>query len=333
MVENVSLSLADLLFLSAGAIGLGIYLLVKGGGAVVDGSVYLARQFGIPPMVVGFTIVAFGTSLPELLVSVNANLKGFGGIAIGNVVGSNIANILLILGVTAVLAPLTVKRVEVTRDIVVMLLSTAALVIAMFTGLITRLQGGLMLAALIGYVIYQYLEARKHKLPPPEEVDEADFPNLRACIVALLLGLLGVSLGSEMLVRGTIVSANAIGVPESVVALTVVAFGTSLPELATCILAIRKKELDLLFGNIVGSNVFNILSIIGITSLIAPITVDQHLLGISLYVMVGSTIAFSIWVLATQRLPRVLGALMLLGYVSFIGAEYYFTAVNPAIAG
>ncbi|MBV6633379.1 MAG: calcium/sodium antiporter [Alphaproteobacteria bacterium] len=333
MPDSISLSFADLLFLSAGAIGLGIYLLVKGGGAVVDGSIYIAKQFGIPPMVVGFTIVAFGTSLPELLVSVNANLKGFGGIAIGNVVGSNIANILLILGVTAVLAPLTVKRSEVTRDIVVMLLATAVLVIAMFTGLITRLQGGLMLAALIGYVIYQYVEAQKNKLPPPEEVDEADFPNMRACMMALFLGLVGVSLGSEMLVRGTIVSANAIGVPESVVALTVVAFGTSLPELATCIVAIRKKELDLVFGNIVGSNVFNVLSIIGITSLVAPIAVDPHLLGLSLYVMVGTTVAFSVWVLVTQHLPRLLGIVMLLGYLSFIGAEYYTTAVQPAVGG
>ncbi|MEO0392768.1 MAG: calcium/sodium antiporter [Pseudomonadota bacterium] len=323
MTDSFSLGFADLLFLSAGAIGLGIFLLIKGGEGVVNGAIFIAKEAGLPPMVVGFTIVAFGTSLPELLVSVNANLKGFGGISIGNVVGSNIANILLILGVTAFLAPLTVQRHSCTRDMIVMLLATAALVVVMYTGLITQWQGGLMLAALIGYILYQYREAKQNHEPPPEEVDEADFENMGACILALLVGLVGISLGSEMLVRGTVVAANAVGIPESVVALTVVAFGTSLPELATCLVAIRKNQTDIVFGNIIGSNVFNILSIIGLTALIKPIMVEEHLMGISLWVMVATSVLFVGWILATHRLPRALGIVMLLAYLGFIAAEYW----------
>lgn len=330
MTESFSLGLLDLLFLSAGAIGLGIYLLIKGGDGVVNGAIFIAKRAGLPPMVVGFTIVAFGTSLPEMLVSVNANLKDYGGIAIGNVVGSNIANILLILGVTAFLAPLSVKRHACTRDMILMLLSTAALVAAMYTGLITHWMGGLMLAALVGYVLYQYREAKANHEPPPEEVDEADFDSMKACLLALGLGLVAISLGAEMLVRGTVVAANAVGIPEAVVALTVVAFGTSLPELATCLVAIRKNQTDIVFGNIIGSNVFNILSIIGLTALIKPIVVDPHLLGVSMWVMVASSVLFVAWIMATHRLPRAAGVVMLVAYAAFIVAEYWVAAPSPA---
>jgi cation:H+ antiporter len=318
--------LVDLYFLAAGAIGLGIYLLIKSGGAVVDGAIYIAKQFGLPPMVVGFTIVACGTSLPELLVSVNANLKGFGGISIGNIVGSNIANILLILGVAATLAPMTVKRHACTRDMMMMLLATAGLVAVMYFGLITRWQGGLMLAVLAAYVFYQYRKAMEDKEPPPEEVEEADFASMTACLIALGLGLIGVSIGAEMLVRGTVVSANAIGIPESVVALTVVAFGTSLPELATVLISIRKGQTELIFGNIIGSNVFNILSIIGITALIAPIAVDPHLMGISLWVMVITSVLFVGWIMAFHKMQRPLGIIMVIAYVAFVASEYLLTA-------
>ena len=330
MPDSIALGLADIFFLSAGAIGLGIYLLIKGGDGVVNGAIFIAKKAGLPPMVVGFTIVAFGTSLPELLVSVNANLKDYGGISIGNVVGSNIANILLILGVTAFMSPLVVQKNACTRDLILMLLATAVLVVVMYMGVITPWQGGLMLAALIAYILYQYREAKANHEPPPEEVDEADFDSMGACLLALGLGLVGISLGAEMLVRGTVVAAGAVGIPEAVVALTVVAFGTSLPELATCIVAIRKNQTDIVFGNIIGSNVFNILSIIGITALLKPIVVDPHLLGVSLWVMVASSVLFTAWILATHRLPKAAGLVMLASYAVFIIAEYWVAAPIPA---
>lgn len=325
MDGSFSVTSLDLFFMAAGAIGFGMFLLIKGGDAVVNSAIYVSRQLGMPPMLVGFTIIAFGTSLPELLVSMNANLKGFGGISIGNVVGSNIANILLILGVSAILTPLVIQRHAATRDMVIMLLATLALVAAMLSGEIERWMGGLMFAALVGYIVFQYREARQNKEPPPEEVEEADFPNMTACMISLGLGLVGLSLGSEMLVRGTINGAAAIGVPDSVVALTVVAFGTSLPELATCVVAVRRNEHDMIFGNIIGSNVFNILSILGLSALVKPIAVEPHLLGSSLWIMLGTTVVFMVWVLAFHRLQRVAGFVMLGAYLAFVLSEYLLT--------
>ena len=333
MNDVYELPLTDLYFLAAGAIGLGLFLLIKSGGYVVDGAVYIAKQLGLPSMVVGFTIVAFGTSLPELLVSVNANIKGFGGIAVGNIVGSNIANILLILGIGAIISPMVVRRHSCTRDLAMMLLATAILVGFMWFGVISMWQGALMLAILIAYVFYQYRKAMENKEPPPEEVDEADFANMGACLLALLLGLIGVSIGAEMLVRGTVVSANAIGIPEAVIALTVVAFGTSLPELATVLVSLRKGETDLIFGNIIGSNVFNILSIIGVTALISPIAIEPHLMGISLWTMVGVSVLFAVWILAFHKMQRGLGIAMVVAYIAFVASEYLLTSPHLPIAG
>jgi len=203
-----------------------------------------------------------------------------------------------------------------------MLGATAVLVLAMMTGLIVRWQGAIMFAALIGYVLFQYYEARKNKEPVPEEVEEANFDSMGKCIAALLLGLIGLAIGAELLVRGTVTSATALGVPESVVALTVVAFGTSLPELATCILSVKRNEHDLVFGNIIGSNVFNILSIVGLTAMLKPIAIESHLLGPSMWIMVATAVLFSGWMMIFHRLPRALGYAMCLAYLAFVASEY-----------
>ena len=333
MIERTG---ADPAVLSFAAIALGILLLVKGGDWTINGAVYISRHLGVPPMVVGFTIIAFGTSLPELFVSVNANLAGFPGISLGNVVGSNIANILLVIGVTALIATVHASAKEVLRDLIVMLASTAVLVGLMLYGLVDWWVGGLMFGALVVYVFYQYLLARRGDLEP-EEVEEPEYSGMAIAILFLLLGLFLVTLGSEVLVRGAVVGATILGVPEAVIGLTIIAFGTSLPELATCIAAAAKKQTDIIVGNIVGSNVFNILSIVGLTALISPLAVDVTLVGIDLWVMVGTSVLFAVLLLFVGEINRMVGAVFFAGYLAFVFFQFSDTLSawlfgTPAVA-
>ncbi|MGB1077802.1 MAG: calcium/sodium antiporter, partial [Bdellovibrionales bacterium] len=259
------LSQGQIFFLAIGALGFGIWMLIRGGDSTVNASVYVAKKLGIPPLLVGFTIVGFGTSLPELIVAINANLKGSGGIALGNVLGSNIANILLVVGATACIAPLMACPRALWRDILMMLLSTCIMAGLLMLGSITALYGGLMLLLLIFYVIWQ---VKSFQDVQPDIVNDDDLTYKNSWIAGfyLLLGLIFISLGAEFLVRGAQVSASIVGIPDAVIGLTVIAIGTSLPELATAIAAAKRRQTDLLLGNIIGSNVFNILSILGVAS-------------------------------------------------------------------
>ena len=313
----IELSGVDTLVLSSAAIILGILLLVKGGDWTIGGAVYVSRHLGVPPMVVGFTIIAFGTSLPELFVSVNANLTGFPGISLGNVVGSNIANILLVVGLTAIIAPVHAAVKDSLRDLIVMLLSTAVLVGLMLYGIVEWWMGGAMFAALVAYVFYQYLLARRGDIEP-EEVEEPEFSSMAIAVFFLILGLVVVSVGSEVLVRGAVLGATVIGVPEAVIGLTIIAFGTSLPELATCMAAAAKRQTDIIVGNIVGSNVFNILSIVGLTALIQSLPVDATLVGLDLWVMVGTSVLFAGLLVLFGGVNRPVGVLFFVGYCAFI---------------
>jgi cation:H+ antiporter len=317
----IELTQSEVLVLSAAAVVLGILLLVKGGDWTIGGATYVSEHLGVPQMVIGFTVIAFGTSLPELFVSVNANLTGFPGISLGNVVGSNIANILMVIGVTALIAVVPAKASAVLRDLVVMLLATAVLVGLMYYGIVDRWVGGAMFAFLVGYVIYQYVLAKRGVIEP-EEVEEPEFASMSAAIGFLLLGLLLVTLGSEILVRGAVETAAIIGVPEAVIGMTVIAFGTSLPELATCVAAAAKRQTDIIVGNIVGSNVFNILSIVGLTALIKPLAVDESLVDFDMWLMVGSSVLFAAILLGLGRVNRPIGAVFVLGYLAFIAMNY-----------
>ena len=317
----IELSQTDVLVFSAAAVILGIMLLVKGGDWTIGAATYVSEHLGVSPMVIGFTVIAFGTSLPELFVSVNANLAGFPGISLGNVVGSNIANVLMVIGITALIAAVTAEAKDVLRDLVVMLVATALLVGLMFYGLIDRWVGGLMFAALVAYVIYQYTLARKG-LIEPEEIEEPEFSSMTAAVGFLILGLVLVTAGSEILVRGAVETAAIIGVPEAVIGMTVIAFGTSLPELATCIAAAAKRQTDIIVGNIVGSNVFNILSIVGLTALIKPLVVDETLVDTDMWLMVGSSLLFAALLLGLGRIGRLTGVVFVIGYVAFIVSNY-----------
>ncbi len=316
------LNQGQILFLACGALGLGIWMLVRGGDATVNTSVYLANKFGLPAFFVGFTIVGFGTSLPELIVSINANLKGSGGIAIGNVIGSNVANILLVLGAVACITPLIACPRALWRDIVMMLLATLILMGLLVYGAITSVAGVLMLTLLTLYIIWQIKTHSSTDSPAPIiEEEGAPYKNTWVAILFLVLGLVLIALGAEFLVRGAQVSASIIGIPDAVIGLTVIAIGTSLPELATGIAAARKGETDLLLGNIIGSNVFNILFILGISSLVQPFTqesISTQMVHFDMWMVMAVALFFSFFIFAFKKIGRMAGVTMLLIYCAYI---------------
>ena len=313
------LTQGQIFFLAIGSLGLGIWMLIRGGDTTVNASVYVAQKLGIPPLLVGFTVVGFGTSLPELIVAINANIKGSGGIALGNVLGSNIANILLVVGTVACIAPLAACPRNLWRDIVMMLVATCIMAGLLIHGSITATAGGLMLLLLILYVTWQIKSSQGKEIDLSDE--EGHYKNMPLALLFLLLGLAGIALGAEFLVRGAQVSASIVGIPDAVIGLTVVAIGTSLPELATGIAAARRRHTDLLLGNIIGSNVFNILFILGIASLVKPFTQDAispQMVNFDIWVVLGVAVFFSFLIFTFKKIGRTAGALMVFVYCAYI---------------
>lgn len=330
----MTLSTEEIFILSLGALGLGMYLLFKGGDWTIDSAVFIAKKFGISPMVIGFTIVAFGTSLPELIVSVNANLAGSPGIAIGNVIGSNVANILLVVGVTAFFATLVAVPREILRDMVMMLVASFLMLALMLHGNISMFGGGLMIGVLLAYVIYQYVMASKGKIEV-EDVEAPAYKSMWQGVLFLILGLVAIAAGAEFLVRGAKVSATIIGVPEAVIGLSVIAIGTSLPELSTCVIAAMKKQSDIVIGNILGSNVFNILMIIGATALIKPIAEESivpQILTLDIWVMLGVAIIFSLILMTYKKINKPIGIIFVGAYIFYIGLIYALYLSRDAAA-
>ncbi len=312
--------------LAIGCLGFGMIMLIKGGDWCIDGAVFVARHFGISPLVVGFTIVAFGTSFPELLVSLTAHLSGSSGIAVGNVIGSNIANILLVIGATAAIATIHVVPRALLRDLVMMMFATVLLVGLFVWGGISQLMAVAMVVLLAAYVLWQYYMSRKGDIPV-EDVENPEFASFRTAMIYLLLGLAAIALGAEFLVRGAKVSATVLGVPEAVIGLSVIAIGTSLPELTTCIIAARRGQSDLVVGNIIGSNVFNILMILGVTGAIKPYVtgdLEPQLMALDIWVTLGISALFTIILLFYKKVTKPLGYLFLLGYLVYMVATYLY---------
>jgi cation:H+ antiporter len=312
----------DLFVLSAGAILFGLFLLIKGGDWTIDSAVFIAERTGLSPLFIGATIISFGTSVPELFTSVNANLQGFPGIALGNVLGSNIANILLVLGATAIVFQIEGKAKDLIKDLCMMLLATAIMVYGMYQGVFSTQLGLVMFGILACFVFYQF---KTDSLEIEIEDDaESDCPisSMGMALAILLAGLCALALGSEMLVKGAVVTGTLIGVPEAIIGMTVVAFGTSLPELSTCIAAARKRSVGLILGNIIGSNTFNILSIVALTSIIKPLDVTPVLMGMQLWATVGIAIGFSIWMLTIGKITKPVGIVMVIAYVAFMALQY-----------
>lgn len=312
-----SLETYQLAIIALGAIAFGVWLLVKGGDWTVNNAVIVAKRSGVSKLFIAATIVAFGTSAPELFTSVNANLSGFPGIAVGNVIGSNIANIFLVVAVSAIIAPVLFDRREVRLDTLVMLGATAAMVPAVLAGLLPRWAGAAMIAALMAYVFYQY---RASKLDI-EAVEDAE-SDAQAPWIMLMAGIATLVLGSEILVKGAVAGGVALGVPEAVIGMTLIAFGTSLPELTACVAAARKGESEMIVGGIVGSNIFNILSVLALSAAVKPLMINPRFAAFDLPVAVAVTAVFAGFLLFGNGIGRMVGWVMLMSYGLFVLAQY-----------
>lgn len=304
----------------------GLVLLVAGAEVLVRGAAKLAAQFGIPPLIIGLTVVAFGTSAPETAVSVQAAFNGSGDLAIGNVIGSNIANVLLILGLTALIAPLIVSRQLIRLDVPIMIGASLLTFGLAWDGSLSRLDGALLFAGVLAYTGFLIYSARKDKGGDDDEfakefgLDEAPKPYAWAINLGLIIaGLVLLVTGSNFLVEGAVTLARALGISELVIGLTVVAVGTSLPELATSILAAIKGERDIAVGNIVGSNIFNLLCVLGLASLVSPaaISVSPNALAFDFPVMIAVAVACLPIFFAGYRINRWEGLLFLAYYVAY----------------
>ena len=301
-------------------IAAGLVLLYAGGEALVRGASALAMRLGVSPLAIGLTIVAFGTSLPELVVSIDAALSEADAIAVGNVVGSNIANIALILGLVALLRPTAVEAKIVRLDAPLMILASLLLIGGLVNGRLSRLEGALLLVGLIGYTGFTFWEARRESQAVREEfagVAPGVFHSVAWSAIAVTGGLLVLVAGGHLLVTGAVGLATAIGVPQATIGLTIVAVGTSLPELATSLVAAAKRQGDIAVGNIVGSNLFNILGILGVTALVHPLA-RGDIDAVDLGVMLGVAIALLGLLTPRLGLARVEGALLLSAYAGYL---------------
>lgn len=302
---------------------IGFVLLFAGGEILVRGATGLARRFNVSPLVIGAVIVGFGTSSPELLTSVQAALSDAPGVAVGNVVGSNIANILLILAVSALLAPIAVKAEAFRRDGTALALAMLAMAGVLFFAPMNRITGALLVLALFVYVALTYwLDRQTRDAGAQLHEREADMvapaQTLSVSLAFTLGGLVALVIGANRLVAGAVDIATVLGVSQAVIGLTIVAVGTSLPELAASISAARKGEGDLAFGNIIGSNIFNGLGILGAAALTAPFEVPARLAGFDLFVMLGASALLIVFAITGARIDRREGAILVFLYAAYI---------------
>jgi len=304
--------------------GIGFILLFGGGELLVKGAVAIAKRFGVSPLLIGMTIVAFCTSAPELVVSVNAALAGSSDIALGNVVGSNIFNVLGVLGITALVAPITVSPHSLRRDTAVLIGSSVALALLAQAATIGAAAGLVFIAGIVAYVALSYLaELRRPDSPAAalhgRETAEVAAPTaLWAGLAYLAVGLGMLIVGSRYLVAGATELARAHGVSEAVIGLTLVAVGTSLPELAASVVAAVRGHSDVAVGNVVGSGIFNILSIIGVTAVLRPIHVAPQLARVDVWVSVAVALLLVPFLLRWGRVGRAAGASFTVLYVAYM---------------
>ncbi|WP_424942300.1 calcium/sodium antiporter [Aliiroseovarius crassostreae] len=313
---------------------LGLLILLLAGDSLVRGAVNLSLRLGVPALIVSLTIVAFGTSAPELLISVQAIMEGVPGLALGNVVGSNTANILLVLGVPALMRGLSTGSCDTRKSYKQMMAASvlfAALCFFSFNNVITWVQGLVLLAAL-GLILFSaFGDAMGHRRAckageavdcvdeDEEEVEGAD-PDMAwwKVIMFLLLGLIGLPLGADLLVDAATNIAREVGVSETVIGLTLVALGTSLPELATTVMAALRNQADVALGNVIGSNMFNLLAIIGVASLVGPIPVEPGILQFDIWVMLAVSAMLAPFVFWKWHMGRIWGGVLTLLYLVYV---------------
>lgn len=302
------------IILYVGALVVGFVLLVKGSDYFVDGAAGVATKLGIPQLVIGLTIVAMGTSAPEAAVSITAAVTGNADITIGNIVGSNILNVLIILGIASVIVPITVAKSTIKIDIPFMLGCSVLLIILGLDGNIGLLDGIVFWAFFIAYLSYLFINSRKNK----ENTDDESSREIKLIkqLAFITGGLIAIIAGSKFAVYGATEIARAVGISERFIGLTVVALGTSLPELFTSVNAARKGNADIAIGNIVGSNIFNILFIVGTTAFVRQVPFDPKFIVDSVVMVVAGIILWAA-VLKKEKLTRTGGIVMLLAYLSY----------------
>ena len=305
---------------------IGLIALLLGGDWLVKGAVGLAKMFGISPLIIGLTIVALGTSAPELLISLRAALTGSSGLAVGNVVGSNIANVLLVLGFPALIATMCCADDDIKSTLFFLVGLTGAFMVQMAFGPINRLDGLLLVLCLIAFLTQQFLAARRQNRTREAE-EEHDFreevgpvPTSIWVIVGFLMaGLVALPIGASLTVDSAVEIATRWEVPEEVIGLTIVAIGTSLPELATGVMAARQNNASVAIGNVIGSNLFNIAAIMGITATVAgTINVPAHIIDFDMWVMLAATMFLIAIPAFNLSINRLVGSLLLIAYAVYL---------------
>ncbi len=294
----------------------GLALLVIGGEALVRGAVALAGRLGVSPLLIGLTVVGFGTSTPELVTSLNAALIGSPGIAIGNVVGSNTANILLILGIGALITPIAVARETFRRDGAALATATALCVVAVLLGEVGRVMGVALMLGLAGYLVLSYLGERRVPSAEPD-IDTTPTIPLRRSLALAIGGIAITILGAKLLVDGAIDVARAFGLSEAAIGLTIVAVGTSMPELVTSVMAALRRQSDIAFGNVIGSNIYNVLGILGITAVVSPLAVPPQIASLDIWVMAAATLLLLVFATTGRQIARWEGGVFVGLYVAY----------------
>jgi cation:H+ antiporter len=312
-------------------VGVGLVILLLAGDSLVKGAVNMSLRLGVPALIVSLTIVAFGTSAPELLISIQAIWDGVPGLALGNVVGSNTANVLLVLGIPALLAVMHTSECDTRNSYLQMIAASVLFIVICAMGPLTWVSGVILLAALAAMLTYAAMSANKHRKDAAngageddddeeeEELEGAD-PNLGwgKIILFLVLGLIGLPLGAQLLVDGSVNIARQFGISETVIGLTLIAIGTSLPELATTVMAALRRQADVALGNVIGSNMFNLLGIMGVASLVGTIPVDPQFLSFDLWVMLGASLLLIPFVFMKVDITRIWGVLLSAAYVAYL---------------
>tara|TARA_Y100000748_G_scaffold92117_1_gene76713 strand:+ start:833 stop:1759 length:927 start_codon:yes stop_codon:yes gene_type:complete len=295
---------------------IGSAMLFYGAEFIVKGGSRLARYFGLSPIVIGLTVVAFGTSLPELVVSIVAAIGGSSPIAIGNVVGSNIANVGLVLGISSLIFPIKINLSQIKNDLIIYIFVCLMFSAFCMNGSISRQEGLILFLSVLIYTWYSfYYSSSKNN---DEDINDKNPSNLRMLFILIISGITLLSFGANLFVKGAIDIARYFGISEIVIGMTIVALGTSLPELATSVIASFRKEHAISIGNIVGSNLFNLLSVIGIVSLVSPIESPKEILFFEIpYMIIYGLILFPIGMLK-QPIHRLTAAFLLIGYLLFI---------------
>lgn len=306
----------------------GLLLLFLGGEVLIRSAVYLAKKLGISSFIIGLTIVAYGTSSPELSISTFAALNNHADIALGNVIGSNISNILCVIGLTALIYPITINKKAAFYNTIVVLLVTIGFYLLCFLNELSRVSGAILLIILTIYTIIIFKVARQEKdhmpLEQTEEIEKQihlPLTPLRS-VLLMITGIILLILGSKLLIHGTVLLAKTLGVSEAIIGVTLVAFGSSLPELATSVIAAIRKHSDVALGNIIGSNLFNILGIIGITTLIKPLSIEPDFLHRDIPIMLLATLGLTVLITYCTKVSRYVGMAGFTSYILYIGYNF-----------